>query len=208
MKLMIYLKRLGVCREAISWAVDYATLPEAWAACERPDWMLWFVARLDDYYSPRLRLVACAIARIALKHVPAGENRPRLAIECAERFSRDEATAQELAAARAAAETAAGAAAVAAAGAAWAAARAAAWAAARTTTGVAVAAAASAGAAAGASASAAARAAAQAAAEAAEGAAEWAAARADAEAEQCRIIRDMIPQPDNRIASDAQGGAK
>jgi len=65
--------------------------------------MLWLVERLDKSYSPRLRLAVCACARTALQYVPVGENRPRLAIECAERYARGEATEQERAAAWAAA---------------------------------------------------------------------------------------------------------
>ena len=98
------LTRLKACDEARRWAKPYATLAEAWAACTRPDWMLWLVGEMDGCYSPRLRLVVCALARTALQYVPAGEDRPRLAIECAERFARGEATAEELAAAEAAAE--------------------------------------------------------------------------------------------------------
>ena len=133
-KLSALLLKLKACPEAREWAAPYATLQDAWDACERPDWMLWLIAELDKGYSPRLRLTACDIARTALKYVPAGEDSPRLAIECAERYARGEATADELAAtrdaARAAARAAAGAAAWAAAGtAALDAARAAAWAA-------------------------------------------------------------------------------
>jgi len=102
---MTFRKRLiemGACSEAVDWVGD-KTLAEAWATCERADWMLWLVSKIDGSYSPRLRLAACACARTSLKYVPAGEDRPRLAIECAERYARGEATKDELAAARAAA---------------------------------------------------------------------------------------------------------
>ena len=36
--------RLGACGEAREW-VGARTLEQAWAECERPDWMLWLHAR-------------------------------------------------------------------------------------------------------------------------------------------------------------------
>ena len=93
---------MGACSEAVDWVGD-KTLAEAWATCERADWMLWLVTRIDGSYSPRLQLATCACARTALKYVTPGDERPRLAIECAERYARGEATKDELAAARAAA---------------------------------------------------------------------------------------------------------
>ena len=93
---------MGACSEAVEWVGD-KTLAEAWVTCERADWMLWLVSKIDGSYTPRIRLAACACARTSLKYVPAGEDRPRLAIECAERYARGEATKDELAAARAAA---------------------------------------------------------------------------------------------------------
>ena len=105
-----YLNRLNACPEAVEWAKG-KSLFEAWRTCDRADWMLWLVARVDKIYTPRLRLAACACVRTALKYVPIGEDRPKLAIECAERYARGEATVGELAAAVAAAGEAAGAAA-------------------------------------------------------------------------------------------------
>jgi hypothetical protein len=53
-----------------------------------------------------VRMRACTEAvewaRTALRYVPEGKDRPRLAIECAERFARGEATSAQLASARAA----------------------------------------------------------------------------------------------------------
>jgi len=106
------LVKLGACSDAIAW-VGEKTLAEAWETCDRADWMLWLVRRIDGSYTPRLRLAACACARTTLQYVPIGEHRPRLAIEVAERFARGEASADELAAARAAAGDAARAAALA-----------------------------------------------------------------------------------------------
>ena len=192
-QLMAYLRNHKACGDAVAWikGSEHQTLAEAWGACERADWMLWLVAELDVEYSPRLRLSACACARTALRFVPPGEDRPRLAIETAEKYARGEATDNELDAAwdaaRAAARDTAGAAAWAAAGAAardaardaawdaaWDAADAAAWDAARDAAG--------------------------AAAWAAAGAAAWAAALR----EMADLVRGIIPDPDNRFAREGR----
>jgi hypothetical protein len=124
------LVKMNACPPAVEWAEagNYKTLQAAWDACERADWMCWLLVNLYPHTTGQVRLTLCACARTALRYVPAGEERPRLAIECAERYARGLATDDELAAAWAAAGAAAGAAAWAAA---WAAALAAAWAAAR-----------------------------------------------------------------------------
>jgi hypothetical protein len=98
---------LGACKEAVEWAKTQPDFATAWDTCQRGDWMIWLLESLDKTYTPRLRLIAYDCARAVLHLVPAGEDRPRLAIECAERYARGEATAKELAAARAAAWAAA-----------------------------------------------------------------------------------------------------
>jgi hypothetical protein len=133
MELSTILIRTGACLDARNWAKTQPDLETAWRECKRSDWMLWLLARTtlsqDD---SRLRLMACDFAEAVLIYVPAGEDRPRRAIECARRFAAGDATRAEMAAAGAAAWDAAGDAARAAAGdAAWAAAGAAAGAAAR-----------------------------------------------------------------------------
>lgn len=62
---------------------------------------LWCLHALPEEFGGRIRLLACAFAERALRFVPAGEERPRVAIETARRFVRGEATREELAAARA-----------------------------------------------------------------------------------------------------------
>lgn len=39
------LTALYACSEAVAWAKGYPTLDAAWAACERPDWLLWWIGR-------------------------------------------------------------------------------------------------------------------------------------------------------------------
>ena len=137
LKLATILSRLDACSDAIRWAETQPDLQTAWANCKRSDWMLWLLARTTlDQDDPRFRLMACYFAEAVLHLVPAGEDRPRLAIECARRFAAGDATREELDAAgdaaRDAARDAAGDAARDAAGAA---AEAAAWAAARAAAG-------------------------------------------------------------------------
>jgi len=97
--------RLFVARQPDTWKFsewlgdrDSARM---WAECERPDWLLWWAGQVV----PRQELVlaACDCAELALRFVPANEDRPRLAIDAARRWARGEATVDEVRAARAAA---------------------------------------------------------------------------------------------------------
>ena len=89
------LRRLGACFEATQWAESQPDAETAWRQCPRGDWLLWIAARVDI---DRKLLVrgACACARTALPRVPAGEERPRIAIETAEAWSRGEATIDDV----------------------------------------------------------------------------------------------------------------
>ena len=124
------IQALGPCQEAMEWADQFNSLQEAWDACESGSWMVWLVASVaaGEQGSPERRqlvLVACECARLTLPYVPAGEIRPRQAIETAEAWARGEATLEQVWAAGDAARAAAWDAG----DAAWAAARDAAWAA-------------------------------------------------------------------------------
>ena len=101
MNLPDYLRSLGACTEAREWATGYSTLAEAWTACERADWLLWYAGRHGDVDRRLLVRAACACARTVLPYVPVGEDRPRLAIEMAERWCDGLATLQEVSAAAA-----------------------------------------------------------------------------------------------------------
>ena len=92
------LVRLSACNDAVEWAQNYETFPAAWKACKRGDWMLWLAAR-SGVDRKVLVLAACACARTALKYVAKGEERPRVAIETAERWARGEVTIAEVIAA-------------------------------------------------------------------------------------------------------------
>ena len=103
------LKEMDACKPAIKWAENYGTLDEAWAACERGDWMMWLIGRTCTKSSPEhiaLVRLSCRIARDVLPHVPVGELRPIKAIEAAEKWC-DAPTEENAAAAEAAAYAAA-----------------------------------------------------------------------------------------------------
>ena len=90
------LAKLSACREAVVWLGE-RDLATAWAECERADFMLWYAAKRCDRKA--VVLAACACARTALKYIPEGEERPRLAIETAEAWTRGEATIEQVRAA-------------------------------------------------------------------------------------------------------------
>jgi hypothetical protein len=87
---------LDACSDAVEWARGYATLDAAWAACDRGDWLLWYVGRIsgpsESVSRRRVVMAACACAHTALHLVPSGEYRPRVAIETAERWARGDAS--------------------------------------------------------------------------------------------------------------------
>ena len=96
------LRKLDAGPEAIEWYADREG-EAAWRDCARGDWMLWIAARLK--VDRRLLVeAACDCAELALVYIPAGEDRPRLALETARRWARGDATVTEL---RAAAQAAA-----------------------------------------------------------------------------------------------------
>ena len=106
------MRRFKACNEAVEWA-GRKSAKGAWQKCERGDWMLWIAAKAG-IDRKALVLAACACAEPALKHVRAGDDRPRLAIETARAWCRGEATIKEVRKAVLAADAAADAAAYAA----------------------------------------------------------------------------------------------
>jgi len=107
------LERLKACPEAVGWVGDRS--PEAaWQECERGDWLLWVSTKID-VPRPLVVLAACGCARLALRYVSEGEDRPRVAIEMAEAWARGGPDAPSLDAVRDGASAAANAAAYAAA---------------------------------------------------------------------------------------------
>ena len=73
------------------WAENHGgLLQDLWRDCERGDWMLWLAAKAGVDRRTVVK-AACACARTALVHVPAGEERPRRALELAEAWTRGQA---------------------------------------------------------------------------------------------------------------------
>ena len=71
-----YLTKLGACTEAVKWAGQYATVAEAWEACERSDWMEWLLEHTDyRFKAPALaeykRATAPALAEYERVKAPA-----------------------------------------------------------------------------------------------------------------------------------------
>ena len=104
--LLAFARDRGACAEARLWLNTQTDPHVAWEMCERPDWMIWFARRRNVERKVLVR-IACDCARTVLRFVPEGEERPRLAIEAAERWTRDEATIDEVRAAAYAAYAAA-----------------------------------------------------------------------------------------------------
>jgi hypothetical protein len=99
------LRRLGACGEAIEWveAQGDASGYALWQRCDRADWLVWLAVRAG--LRREVVELLCDCVEPLLADVPAGEERPRIAIETARRCVRGEATAQETSAAGYAAYT-------------------------------------------------------------------------------------------------------
>ena len=94
------LRSFSACDDAVDWAETQPDLETAWRDCERGDWLLWIAARLA-VDRKLIVIAACQCARMALHWLPAGEERPLIAIEAAEAWVRGEATNDEVGAAAA-----------------------------------------------------------------------------------------------------------
>jgi hypothetical protein len=138
-EVLAFLTTHNACNEAVEWVREHGgPLSALWADCPESEWMIWLLEHIEGTSSV-LRWFAAQCARHVLpiwESAHPDDDRPRRAIEVAERYAHGRATRDELAAAWDAAWAAAG---VAARGAAWgaagAAAGAAAWGAARDAAG-------------------------------------------------------------------------
>lgn len=94
MKYIKQLEKLSACSEAIKWCEDgrYPTLDKAWQSCERGDWMIWLIGKLEGEQTSdsrkKLVLVACECARLALPYVTEGKKRSLQAIDSIEMTER------------------------------------------------------------------------------------------------------------------------
>ena len=83
---------LNACPEAAEWVGD-KDAGEAWTTCERGDWMLWLATEVN-IDRKLIVLAACDCAEPALKY--ATSDAPRIAIETARAWCRDEATIEQV----------------------------------------------------------------------------------------------------------------
>ena len=79
------INHLRPCTEAAQWLETQPDIATAWNCCQRGDWMMWLLTKLPTPKEVSVTL-ACGLARSVLHLVPASEDRPRLAIEAAERW--------------------------------------------------------------------------------------------------------------------------
>jgi len=91
--------------DVIIWLGDRDST-QMWADCERPDVLLMYAAA--HVSTQELVSAACDCAETALRYVPQGEDRPRVAIEAARRWTRGEANMESVCAAANASEDVAG----------------------------------------------------------------------------------------------------
>jgi len=89
------LTELDACGGAVKWAREQPSYAQAWRICHRGDWLLWLAARLA-VDRKQIVLAACDCAELSLRYVPAGENRPRIAIETARKWCAGEATLDDV----------------------------------------------------------------------------------------------------------------
>jgi len=68
---------------------------QMWEACVRGDLLLWLAARIGVDRKLIVK-VACLCAREALIHITVGDPRPRLLLETVERWTRGEATVEDV----------------------------------------------------------------------------------------------------------------
>jgi hypothetical protein len=103
---------LDACDLALDWMDKngITTIGESWEKCPRGDWLLWVAARfgLTPERHKKIVLAACEIARMVLKYIPEGENRPLRAIEAAEAWATGDGTIEDVRVAADAADKAAG----------------------------------------------------------------------------------------------------
>ena len=97
------LVELDACSEAQEWASG-KSLAVVWKTCKRGDWLLWLCGKMADKPNWPTRkevvLATCDCAKLALKYVPKGEERPRKCIETTRAWASGNATLDEVRAVR------------------------------------------------------------------------------------------------------------
>jgi len=92
-----FLARHQACADSLPWAGQFHTLEELWQHCPNPDWLLWGLKYTSFQDPMAMRRWACRCVRRVWDWI--GNDTSRHALEVAERFTRNEASPQELTAA-------------------------------------------------------------------------------------------------------------
>ena len=92
------LTKLHACREGALFASRYPSIREAWDACERPDWLLWFAGRRltgegDSRTFVRIAIDVAMLAMQLFEQYSPKDMRVRDCIEVTQRWIDGKATA-------------------------------------------------------------------------------------------------------------------
>ena len=86
MKPADFCNRYNPCSDGREFAMQFETMSEVWTNCKRSDWMFWILEKHKPLEKEQSVRLAIAFAETVLQHVPAGENRPALAIQAAKNW--------------------------------------------------------------------------------------------------------------------------
>lgn len=84
-----WVKAKGACGDAYKWAApklgeNGLSLAECIRGMNRADWLMWLLYHSKSVTIRQMVWLSCKVGRLSLRHVPTGEDRPRLAYEAAE----------------------------------------------------------------------------------------------------------------------------
>jgi hypothetical protein len=89
-RMAVRIADLGACQDAHDWLeeLDPSWTPQqAWDACPNAGWVFWLLGRCKQPDEPNIVRASCRIARTVLHLVPAGDDRPSMAIKAAEAWA-------------------------------------------------------------------------------------------------------------------------
>jgi hypothetical protein len=103
------LKSFSPCEDALIWAKGYKTLQDAWNACQRSDWMMWWLKKPGTDKKISVQLAVLFVERVLPVYEAKypNDDRPRKAIAAAKRWLDDPTEDNRLSADAAAADAAA-----------------------------------------------------------------------------------------------------
>lgn len=84
-----FLANKSPCREGLDFAIQFDTMADVWDACEQPGWMFWIIRRTTPLTKKQSVQMSVAFSEPRLDCVPEGEDRPRNAIEAANKWLKD-----------------------------------------------------------------------------------------------------------------------